>query len=70
LIRNRVVSGGHGISRAAGQPWSAINIPTGAVRPGRNLAVIVEVAAINFRQKQMGYNAAKALTERVFGVKS
>jgi len=49
-----------------------IDVPslTIPVRPGRNLAVIVEVAAINFRQKQMGYNAAKALTERVFGVKS
>ena len=45
----------------------SITIP---VRPGRNLAIIVEVAAINFRQKQMGYNAAKALTERVFGPKS
>ncbi len=43
----------------------SITIP---VRPGRNLAIIVEVAAINFRQKKMGYNAAKALTERVFGV--
>ncbi len=42
----------------------SITIP---VRPGRNLAIIVEVAAINFRQKSMGYNAAKALTERVFG---
>jgi HPr kinase/phosphorylase len=41
----------------------SITIP---VRPGRNLAVIVEVAAINFRQKTMGYNAARALTERVF----
>ncbi|NLJ71120.1 MAG: HPr(Ser) kinase/phosphatase [Clostridiaceae bacterium] len=41
----------------------SITIP---VRPGRNLAVIVEVAAINFRQKSMGYNAALALTERVF----
>ena len=40
------------------------NIP---VRPGRNLAVIAEVAAINFRQKQMGYNAARALTNRLFG---
>lgn len=38
------------------------------VRPGRNLAIIVEVAAINFRQKKMGYNAAKSLTDRVFGV--
>ncbi len=48
-----------------------IDVPslTIPVRPGRNLAIIVEVAAINFRQKQMGYNAAKALTERVFGTK-
>ena len=42
----------------------SITIP---VRPGRNLAIIVEVAAINFRQKQMGYNAAQALTQSVFG---
>jgi HPr kinase/phosphorylase len=45
----------------------SITIP---VRPGRNLAIIVEVAAINFRQKKMGYNAAKALTDRVFGSSS
>ena len=46
-----------------------INVPsiTIPVRPGRNLAIIVEVAAINFRQKKMGYNAARALTDRVFG---
>jgi HPr kinase/phosphorylase len=46
-----------------------IDVPslTIPVRPGRNLAIIVEVAAINFRQKKMGYNAAKALTDRVFG---
>lgn len=37
------------------------------VRPGRNLAIIAEVAAINFRQKQMGYNAAEALLTRLFG---
>lgn len=42
----------------------SITIP---VRPGRNLAVIVEVAAINFRQKSMGYDAAEALAKRVFG---
>ena len=35
------------------------------VRPGRNLAVICEAAAINFRQKKLGYNAALALAERV-----
>ncbi|HPV01450.1 MAG TPA: HPr(Ser) kinase/phosphatase [Clostridiales bacterium] len=36
------------------------------VRPGRNLAIIVEVAAMNHRQKKMGYNAAKFLSERFF----
>lgn len=43
-----------------------INIPclTIPVRPGRNLAIIVEVAALNNRQKKMGYNAARALNER------
>lgn len=35
------------------------------VRPGRNLAVIVESAAINHRQKKMGYNAAQELYRRV-----
>ncbi|MBQ4537776.1 MAG: HPr(Ser) kinase/phosphatase [Lachnospiraceae bacterium] len=38
------------------------NIP---IRPGRNLAVICESAAINHRQKQMGYNAAQELYSRV-----
>ncbi|MBO5227321.1 MAG: HPr(Ser) kinase/phosphatase [Ruminococcus sp.] len=33
------------------------------VRPGRNLAVILEVAAMNNRQKKMGYNAANDLLE-------
>ncbi len=35
------------------------------VRPGRNLAIIVEVAAMNTRQKSMGYNAAKVLVDRM-----
>ena len=35
------------------------------IRPGRNLAIIVETAAVNFRQKQMGYNAAEELYRRV-----
>lgn len=35
------------------------------VRPGRNLAIIVEVAAMNNRQKKMGYNAAEALNQRL-----
>ena len=44
-----------------------IDIPsvTIPVKPGRNLAVIVEVAAMNHRQKKMGYNAAQALNERI-----
>ncbi len=35
------------------------------VRPGRNLAVVVEVAAMNQRHKSMGYNAARELNERM-----
>ncbi len=35
------------------------------VRPGRNLAVIFEVAAMNNRQKQHGYNAAEELNRRI-----
>lgn len=35
------------------------------IRPGRNLAVIVESAAVNYRQKKMGYNAAQELYNRV-----
>ena len=35
------------------------------VKPGRNLAIIVEVAAMNNRQKRMGYNAAEALNQRL-----
>ena len=35
------------------------------IRPGRNLAIIVESAAVNYRQKKMGYNAARELYNRV-----
>lgn len=35
------------------------------IRPGRNLAIIVESAAVNHRQKQMGYNAAEEVYRRV-----
>ena len=35
------------------------------IRPGRNLAIIVEAAAVNHRQKKMGYNAAQELYRRV-----
>ena len=44
-----------------------IDIPsvTIPVRPGRNLAVIVEIAAMNNRQKRTGFNAAEELSERL-----
>ena len=35
------------------------------VKPGRNLAIIVEVAAMNNRHKKMGYNAAQAFTQQI-----
>ncbi|PLS06984.1 HPr(Ser) kinase/phosphatase [Neobacillus cucumis] len=38
------------------------------VRPGRNLAVIIEVAAMNFRLKRMGVNAAQQFTDRLADV--
>ena len=40
----------------------SVTIP---VKPGRNLAVIVEVAAMNNRHKKMGYNAAQEFTEQI-----
>ena len=40
----------------------SVTIP---VKPGRNLAVIIEVAAMNNRQKKMGYNAAYELLKRL-----
>ncbi len=40
----------------------SITIP---VKPGRNLAVIIEVAAMNNRQKKLGYNAAADLLSRL-----
>jgi HPr kinase/phosphorylase len=44
-----------------------INIPsiTVPVKPGRNLAVIIEIAAMNHRQKKMGYNTAAEFEERL-----
>lgn len=36
------------------------------VRPGRNLAIVIEVAAMNNRQIKMGYNAAQVFTKKVF----
>lgn len=45
-----------------GIPISLSTIP---VRPGRNVAMIIEVAARNFRQKILGYNAANELNQRI-----
>ena len=44
-----------------------INVPsvTIPVKPGRNLAIIVEVAAMNNRQKKLGYNAAAELDAKI-----
>ncbi len=44
-----------------------IDIPslTIPIRPGRNLAVIFEIAAMNNRQRRMGYNAAEELNNRL-----
>lgn len=36
------------------------------VRAGRNLALIVEMAAMNQREKNLGYNAAKVMTDNIF----
>lgn len=45
-----------------GQKLSTATIP---VRPGRNVAMIIEVAARNYRQKALGYNAAEELNNRI-----
>ena len=46
-----------------------INVPTLTipVRPGRNLAIILEIAAMNNRQKKMGYNTAEEFNKRLMG---
>jgi len=44
-----------------------ISIPhiTIPVKPGRNLAIVIEIAAMNHRQKKMGYNAAQELLHKL-----
>ena len=42
-----------------------IPLNTIPITPGRNLAVILEVAAMNNRQRKMGYNAAMEFTEQI-----
>ncbi len=49
-------------SELLGNRIPTLNIP---VKPGRNLAVVVEVAAMNNRQKKLGYNAAEELNNRL-----
>ncbi len=49
-------------SELLGNDIPTLNIP---VKPGRNLAVVVEVAAMNNRQKKLGYNAAEELNKRL-----
>ena len=46
-----------------------IKVPTLTipVRPGRNLAIILEIAAMNNRQKKMGYNTAEEFNKRLMG---
>ncbi len=41
---------------------TSLTIP---VHPGRNLAVVIEAAAMNNRQKKMGFNAAKELNDKL-----
>ncbi|MDR2932021.1 MAG: HPr kinase/phosphorylase, partial [Oscillospiraceae bacterium] len=45
-----------------GNKITSVTIP---VKPGRNLAIIIEVAAMNNRQKEMGYNSAQELLSRL-----
>ncbi|HQM96667.1 MAG TPA: HPr kinase/phosphorylase, partial [Clostridia bacterium] len=47
--------------------YLGIKIPslTLPIMPGRNMPILMEVAAMDFRQKKMGYNAAKEMYERV-----
>jgi len=49
-------------TKILGLDITSVTIP---VKPGRNLAVIIEVAAMNNRQKKMGYNAAKELLHKL-----
>lgn len=47
-----------------------INIPTTTipVKPGRNLAIILEIAAMNYRQKKMGYDTAVEFNKKLMGL--
>ncbi len=47
-----------------------VDVPTLTipVKPGRNLAIIIEVAAMNNRQKRLGYNAAEDINRKIMGI--
>ena len=49
--------------------WLLLSVPivTIPVRPGRNLAIILEIAAMNNRQKKMGYNTAEEFNKKLMG---
>ena len=47
-----------------GNEVPSITIP---VKPGRNLAIILEIAAMNNRQKKMGYNTAEEFNKKLLG---
>jgi len=47
-----------------GNEVPSITIP---VKPGRNLAIILEIAAMNNRQKKMGYNTAEEFNRKLLG---
>ena len=55
---NRVFGDAYEMTEILGNQVPILTIP---VKPGRNLAVIIEVAAMNNRQRKMGYNAAREL---------
>lgn len=50
------------VTKILGIDVPSLTIP---VKPGRNLAIIIEVAAMNNRQKKMGYNAAQELLTKL-----
>lgn len=53
------------VTEIFGVKVTCVTIP---VQPGRNLAVIIEAAALNYRQQALGYNAAADLDRRIQGL--
>ena len=68
LYQDMVISAANAIENAKeeilGVQVPKLVIP---VSPGRNLAILIEVAARNFRLKSMGYDAAQELIQRTIG---